>query len=254
MSEHQIGKFLLPQEEQSYLCKNRTSPTVFPMDNARRTIAAAVEAGRNLAELSKAVGKNHAYLQQFMNRGVPRKLPEDVRIALAAALGVSETSLKPNSGASAPAPTDVLQNPPPIPGSALVGARDFPIYGAAQGGASGHLIIDFNPIQHVRRPAILEGVRNAYGIRVDGESMVPAFRAGDIALIHPHLLPEADTDVVLFDHDPKTGDAEALIKHLTGFTDKLWKLEQYNPAKKFSEHRADWPICHRVVGRYDRRR
>lgn len=140
------------------------------------------------------------------------------------------------------------------PGSDLVGNRDFPIYGAAQGGAAGHLIINFDPIQHVRRPAILEGVRGAYGIRVDGESMVPAFRPGDIALVHPHMLPEHDTDVVLFDHDPKTGDAEALIKHLTGFTDKQWKLEQYNPAKKFSEHRADWPICHRVVGRYDRRR
>jgi len=221
------------------------------MDSARQTIAAAVEAGRNLAELSKAVGKNHAYLQQFLHRGSPRKLPEDVRRALAEVLGIPEAALR-SDGQSAPA--DVIRKPKITPGADLVGDRDFPIYGAAAGGAAGHLIIDFNPIQHVRRPAILEGVRNAYGIRVDGESMVPAFRPGDIALIHPHLLPETDTDVVLFDHDPKTGDAEALIKHLTGFTDKLWKLEQYNPAKKFSEPRVDWPTCHRVVGRYDRRR
>lgn len=141
-----------------------------------------------------------------------------------------------------------------IPGSELVGDSNFPIYGAAAGGVTGHLIIDYNPIQYVRWPSILAGVVGAYGIRVDGESMVPAFRPGDFALVHPHALPEAETDVILFDHDPKTGDAEALIKRLVGVTEKVWKLEQYNPAKKFNTDRADWPICHRVVGRYDRRR
>lgn len=47
----------------------------------------ATDADANLKELSLKLGKNHAYLQQFINRGSPRVLPEDVRETLAAILG-----------------------------------------------------------------------------------------------------------------------------------------------------------------------
>jgi len=220
------------------------------MDSARNIIASAVAAGRNLSELSKKIGKNHAYLHQFMNRGVPRKLPEDVRVALAAELGVPEVALKPNGN---PRPMDLIRSPKLVPGGELVRDPDFPIYAATQGG-KGHLIVTTDAIQTVRRPVILEGVKNAYGLLIMGESMIPAFRPGDFALVHPHLPPERDTDVILYRHDPFTGEAEAIIKHLIGWTERVWKLEQFNPAKTFTESRAQWPICHRVVGKYDRRR
>ena len=48
----------------------------------------------NLARASKTVGKNSAYLQQFVRRGIPRVLPEDVREALAALLEVPPSSLR----------------------------------------------------------------------------------------------------------------------------------------------------------------
>lgn len=222
------------------------------------------ELGRSPITAAQKGGLERSYLRDYLN-GKKRSIKAETYPNVAKALDWSVDQLLEGTvfgasrlltpkmhwlrGSRVPVPQQEI-----IPGADLVGSRDFPIYGAAQGGATGHLIVSFDPIQTVRRPAILEGVRNAYGIRVDGDSMIPAFRPGDIALVHPHLLPEAGTDVVLYDHDPKTGDAEALIKHLTGFTDKLWKLEQYRPEKKFTEHRADWPICHRVVGRYDRRR
>lgn len=64
------------------------------MMDARRNLAdAAVHAGKSLAELSRNAGKNHAYLQQFVQRGVPRKLPEDVRMYLAAELKIPEEDL-----------------------------------------------------------------------------------------------------------------------------------------------------------------
>lgn len=47
----------------------------------------------DLAKVSRAIGKNHAYLQQFIRRGVPRTLPEAVRYALAEFLGVHHTEL-----------------------------------------------------------------------------------------------------------------------------------------------------------------
>ncbi len=140
-----------------------------------------------------------------------------------------------------------------IPGGLLVGARDFPIYAAAQGG-DGTMIVHTNVMEYVKRPIVLEGVPEAYGISIVGTSMVPAYREGDMALVHPRRPPERETDVILYDHDHRTGDAKSMIKHLVSFNDRLWKLEQYNPAKTFSEHRADWPICHQVVGMYKGRR
>ena len=82
------------QEEHSYLWKNRFFPTVLAMDRARNTIAQAVANGADLSSLSRSIGKNHAYLQQFMKRGVPRRLPEDVRKELAKKLKVPERDLR----------------------------------------------------------------------------------------------------------------------------------------------------------------
>lgn len=62
--------------------------------DARKNLAwAATQSGKSLAELSRNAGKNHAYLQQFVTRGVPAKLPEEVRHYLSAALKISEEDL-----------------------------------------------------------------------------------------------------------------------------------------------------------------
>jgi len=146
-----------------------------------------------------------------------------------------------------PKPTQI------IPGKNLVGDKDLPVYAAAMGG-DGHLIVAFEAIDYFKRPAVLEHVKGGYGIMVKGESMVPAYREGDIALVNPHLPASRDTDVVLYHTPPKEkGDAQAIIKRIAGMNDREWKLVQYNPAKIFKESRVDWPICHRVVGKYNAR-
>jgi len=43
----------------------------------------AATRGESLASLSRLVGRNAAYFQQFIERGTPRRLPEDVRLVLA---------------------------------------------------------------------------------------------------------------------------------------------------------------------------
>ncbi|MCS6986607.1 MAG: S24 family peptidase [Sphingomonadaceae bacterium] len=49
--------------------------------------------GLNLAAASRAIGRNPAYLQQFLRRGVPRRLPEAERRALARLLDMDEAEL-----------------------------------------------------------------------------------------------------------------------------------------------------------------
>lgn len=142
--------------------------------------------------------------------------------------------------------------PPALPAEDLVGAKDLPIYAAAMGG-DGHTIITLDAVDWVKRPAVLQNVRGGYGIIIVSTSMIPAYWPGDTALVHPHLPPARDSDVILYHTPPDGREAEAIIKRLVGINDREWTLEQYQPARTFRESRADWPICHRVVGKYNAR-
>jgi len=213
--------------------------------------------GREMKEVSLAAGLGETYVRDAIKRG-RGKLENLMKVA--DVLGQPKEWLMSDMDAvtppqsAPPAKADAFV-PTITPGSELVGARDFPIYAAAEGG-KGHMIVTFEEIERVKRPAILEGVRNAYGLLVSGDSMNPAYRHGDMALVHPGLPPQRGEDVVLFDHpltEIEDGQAEAIIKHLVGWTSTEWQLEQYNPPREWSDLKANWPTCHRVVGSYKRR-
>lgn len=51
------------------------------------------ERGEDFASLSRLIGRNSAYIQQFIKRGVPKKLDEDDRRVLAQYFGVDEAML-----------------------------------------------------------------------------------------------------------------------------------------------------------------
>lgn len=78
------------------------------MDEARRAlIRLAGETGVSLAELSRMLRRNPAYLQQFLRRGSPRRLAEADRRLLAAHFAVEEALL----GGPANLATDVVSVP-----------------------------------------------------------------------------------------------------------------------------------------------
>jgi repressor LexA len=56
-------------------------------------IAAMAAQGASLAELSRVIGRNPAYLQQYLSRGSPRELAERDRHRLAAYLGIDDAQL-----------------------------------------------------------------------------------------------------------------------------------------------------------------
>jgi phage repressor protein C with HTH and peptisase S24 domain len=132
----------------------------------------------------------------------------------------------------------------------LVGDRDFPVHSLAEGG-KGALVLSSEPVDYVRRPEPLQNVRSGYGILIAGESMVPAFKPGDTALVHPHLPLVAGCDVVLYSE--ADGEVRATIKELRRYNDTTWYLTQHNPQKDFTLSRRDWQKCHRIVGKYSRR-
>lgn len=64
------------------------------MIDARATLERLIqERGDDFSALSKLLGRNAAYVQQYIRRGIPKKLDEDDRRTLARYFGVSETLL-----------------------------------------------------------------------------------------------------------------------------------------------------------------
>lgn len=69
------------------------------MDSVRKRIARVIkERGLTYKEVSTELGRNHAYVQQFIERNVPAKLPEETRLRLSELLDIPEAEL----GAPAP--------------------------------------------------------------------------------------------------------------------------------------------------------
>ena len=67
--------------------------TVTPPDPRSALVALAAERRHSLTALSAMLGRNQAYLSQYVHRGTPRQLPERERRLLAAHFGVAETVL-----------------------------------------------------------------------------------------------------------------------------------------------------------------
>jgi transcriptional regulator with XRE-family HTH domain len=166
--------------------------------------------------------------------------------ALAQILGVGVEHLV--DGDLAPAPPKA---PPDLP------SRDLPVYGSAEGGAAqgatgGAMMVSSDPIQFLGRPDPLQTVRAGYGVYIVGESMIPAYEQGDVALVHPSLPPRRGSDVILSRQEPN-GDRHVLVKRLIGWTDEHWRVRQYNPAREFDLPRAVWTEIQTIVGKYNAR-
>ncbi len=133
-----------------------------------------------------------------------------------------------------------------------VGRARMPVYAAAEGGP-GEIIITTDAIEYSAWPEPLQHVKEGYGILLTGESMVPAYRPGDTALVNPKLPPMSGEEHIFYAQDPLSGNALATIKTLKRARQDAWEVEQFNPSRTFELPRTAWSICHRVVGKYNRR-
>lgn len=231
----------------------------FPSPLAARIQKRLDATGKSMRRASLEVGSD-ALIRNIM-AGKSKSPRAENLLGIATALGTSTSWLLTGEGpeeVSADSSNNPVKGfqPTIVAGKELVGDKNFPVYAAARGGSEGHQIITFEAIDYVKRPTLLENVRDAYGVYVVGESMIPAFEPGDMALVHPHLPPARDKNVVLY-HVPPVAEAEALIKRLLRYDDRDWHLRQFNPpegeAMDFSVTRSDWTVCHRIVGKYEAR-
>lgn len=147
-------------------------------DPRSRLLELTKERGTSLSALSALIGRNVSYLQQFVQRGSPRKLEEGDRRTLARFFGVPESDLREVEDKSSPleikreasAWVDVPRlalDASAGPGALVVGEKLFGHFRYARGWLRGQGL----------DPAHLSA------IAVAGDSMEPALHDGDEILI-----------------------------------------------------------------------
>jgi SOS-response transcriptional repressor LexA len=213
------------------------------MDVARGAIVSRVaELGLSLSELSLKVGKNHAYFQQFVKRGVPNRLPEKVRGQVAEILGIDERILK----EAVPSPAEFMK----MNAEQRTAVRSFaliPVYGHALGGKDGEFILIGNQVSEVLAPPSLSHIPDAYAVYVVGESMEPRYFAGETVFVNPRLPISRGAFVVA---QISKGDGEepyAYVKRFVSQDMRRLRLEQYNPKKTMEFPVSAVVTIHRIV-------
>jgi hypothetical protein len=128
------------------------------------------QSGQGYADISRLIGRNAAYVQQFIKRGVPRRLGEQERRLLAAHFGVPEAVL----GGPAQPPARLAPEPAH---HVLIEVPFLP--GSARPAAAAHLRVDGILLARLSagRAASLAAMA------VEGDSMTPTLLAGDHLLI-----------------------------------------------------------------------
>lgn len=208
------------------------------MDAARtRLLDLAASRRVSLAQLSRLIGKNASYLQQFVRKGSPRKLEENDRAALAQFFGVAEAELgappdKSHANGASAMPAKWTQIPRlRLQASAGPGAdveAEEPIGSMC-----------FSPAW--LREQGLQG-RSLSAIAVRGDSMEPTLREGDEILVDatPRSLRDGIYVVRL--------DGALLVKRLeTRHADRLTLLSDNGAYKPIICAPQDVEVIGRVV-------
>jgi phage repressor protein C with HTH and peptisase S24 domain len=130
------------------------------------------ERGEDFAGLSRMLGRNPAYIQQYVRRGVPRKLGEAERRKLARYFSIPESLL------GGPPDEEVVEG--------LVPVKRSPVRASAGPGAipneeTGKPYFAFEENWLKRLTASPAGRLSI--IRVEGDSMAPTLSAGDDILV-----------------------------------------------------------------------
>jgi phage repressor protein C with HTH and peptisase S24 domain len=195
-----------------------------PNDPRKALERLCAERGEDFAGLSRFLGKNPAYIQQYIRRGTPRRLKEDERRKLARYFGVSETILgglpqsEPASAGLVPVKR-VLVRASAGPGALPDSEREHPYFAFDE-----------------RWLRILTGssAEDLSIIRVEGDSMAPTLNDGDDILVDRAGCNEALRDGI---YVLRVEDG-LLVKRLAIHPLGKWvTVQSDNPAY------PDWPDC-----------
>ena len=139
-------------------------------------------------------------------------------------------------------------------------SRDVPIWGASIGATSipeGDCVelTALNTgdiIGYEKRPVILNGRGDVYGLYVQGSSMSPRHEEGDTLYVDPKRTPKVGDDVIVYlrvngESDDGERSSMVLVKRLVRTTAAYIELEQFTPAITFRLDRQRVLRVERVI-------
>ena len=182
------------------------------------------ERGEDFAGLSRMLGRNAAYIQQFVRRGVPKRLKEEERRKLARYFSVPETLLggPPDNGQAHGGLVSVKRHPVSVsagPGAVVTEELGKPYFAFDErwlkgltGSQPGDLSI----------------------VRVEGDSMAPTLNAGDDILVDLGDSSERLRDGI---YVLRIDDAVVVKRLALNPTGRRVTVQSDNPAY------PDWPDC-----------
>ena len=181
------------------------------------------ERGEDFAGLSRMLGRNPAYIQQFVRRGVPKRLGEAERRQLARYFSISESLL---GGPADDQPVGGLVPVKRSPVRASAGPGAIPYEQAGKP----YFAFDENWLKSLTAsPASRLSI-----IRVEGDSMAPTLNAGDDILVDPGDCAERVRDGIYVLRADEALVVKRLALHPAG---RRVTVQSDNPAY------PDWPDC-----------
>jgi phage repressor protein C with HTH and peptisase S24 domain len=182
------------------------------------------ERGEDFAGLSRMLGRNPAYIQQFVRRGVPKRLREEERRKLARYFSISETLLggPPESEETAKGLVSVKRHPVSVsagPGAVVTEELGKPYFAFDE---------RWLKALTASQPSKLSIVR------VEGDSMAPTLNAGDDILVDLGDAAERLRDGI---YVLRIDDAVVVKRLALNPTGRRFTVQSDNPAY------PDWPDC-----------
>lgn len=211
--------------------------------NARMIRTRREELGWSQAKLAEAAGTSQQTVDRIERGKVHHSRAfDDIWIALGleplVRTHIKERVAPGGDLAPAPsilAPADDTDAPP---------AEFMPVFGMT---TAPHALTE-TPIDFIERPFPLRNVVGAYAVLVNDESMAPAFRAGNLALVNPWLPARLEDDVIaVAAYDSKRRVEMGIF---AGSEGEAWLLTKPAVAGTFRCEKAEWPTCHVIVGRF----
>jgi phage repressor protein C with HTH and peptisase S24 domain len=172
------------------------------LDPVRLKILQLIQkSGKDMKTASLAIGKNQAYLQQFLFRGTPKGLADETRAALATFLGVDEAEIEHNFALPHAARK---QRVSVQSGNAMVAIPEVELRAAAGAGALNEDHPETLATWHLPRTLLERDLRVREGdvrlMSVRGDSMLPTLSEGDRILVDiTHKAPSPPGIFVLWD-------------------------------------------------------
>lgn len=214
-----------------------------------RELLTALVGEQERAPIARRAKLNPTFLRDILERGQTPRLENAEKLSAALGAPLTDWFLQ----------AEVVNNSVPVretsgnlhenPVRIDLMPRDFPVFGTGNCGENGAFELNGGePIDFVRRPQRLVGIKDAYALYVQGSSMSPWREEGQLVYVHPKQPAQIGDYVVIQVRPSKAGEApKAFIKRLERRSGTEITVSQYSPPGKMTFAVSKVVSIHRIV-------